>query len=161
MVDGFGVFDLSLANFVTVLGNPNVHLALANSLIACAGGTALAVAIGLAFPGSWCAPTRRAGASSRGEPDPAVRAAAGRRRRLVDPRLAEIPINTLMKWIGLDWRIDLYSMTGLIVVFGMYYAPYVYMFTASALRNMDPDLEEAAEIAGVGPSARCSPSPSR
>ena len=45
------MFDLSLANFVTVLGNPNVHLALANSLIACAGGTALAVAIGLAF--SW------------------------------------------------------------------------------------------------------------
>ena len=34
VVDGFGVFDLSLANFVTVLGNPNVHDALANSLIA-------------------------------------------------------------------------------------------------------------------------------
>ena len=60
-------------------------------------------------------------------------------------------LNTMMKWIGLDWRIDLYSMAGLIVVFGMYYAPYVYMFTASALRNMDPSLEEAAEIAGVGP----------
>src|SRR5262249_33173895 len=44
-----------------------------------------------------------------------------------------------------------YSMAGLIVVFGMYYAPYVYMFTAAALRNMDPNLEEAAEIAGVGP----------
>src|SRR5262249_20015997 len=60
-------------------------------------------------------------------------------------------INTLMGWAGIPWRIDLYSMTGLIVVFGMYYAPYVYMFTASALRNMDPSLEEAAEIAGVGP----------
>src|SRR5437899_3218538 len=51
VVDGFGVFDLSLANFVTVLGNPNDHGALANSLIACTGGTALAVVIGLAF--SW------------------------------------------------------------------------------------------------------------
>ena len=51
VVDGFGVFDLSLANFVSVLGNPNVHGALANSLIACTGGTALAVVIGLAF--SW------------------------------------------------------------------------------------------------------------
>src|SRR3954451_16741120 len=51
VVDGFGVFDLSLANFITVLGNPNVHLALANSLIVCGGGTALAVIIGLAF--SW------------------------------------------------------------------------------------------------------------
>jgi iron(III) transport system permease protein len=51
--------------------------------------------------------------------------------------------------MGLDLRIDLYSMTGLIVVFGMYYAPYVYMFTASALKNMDPSLEEAAEISGA------------
>ena len=51
VVDGFGVFDLSLKNFITVLANPNVHLALANSLIACGGGTALAVVIGLTF--SW------------------------------------------------------------------------------------------------------------
>ena len=34
-------------------------------------------------------------------------------------------------------------------VFGIYYAPYVYMFTSSALRNMDPSLEEAAEISGA------------
>ncbi|MFL5151452.1 MAG: hypothetical protein ACJ8C3_01180, partial [Microvirga sp.] len=35
VVDGFGVLNLSLANFITVLGNPNVHLALANSMVAC------------------------------------------------------------------------------------------------------------------------------
>ena len=55
----------------------------------------------------------------------------------------------MFKWIGLDWRVDFYSMWGLIFVFGIYYAPYVYMFTASALRNMDPSLEEAAEISGA------------
>src|SRR5262249_19730177 len=60
-------------------------------------------------------------------------------------------VNTMLKWAGIDWRLGVYSMTGLIVVFGMYYAPYVYMFTASALRNMDPSLEEAAEITGAGP----------
>src|SRR5256714_10327207 len=49
VVDGFGIYDLSLKNFITVLGNPNVHLALANSLIACGGGTLLAVIIGLTF----------------------------------------------------------------------------------------------------------------
>ena len=48
---GLRARNLSLANFITVLGNPNVHLALANSLIACGGGTALAVVIGLTF--SW------------------------------------------------------------------------------------------------------------
>ena len=52
----------------------------------------------------------------------------------------------MFKWIGLDWRVDFYSIWGLVFVFGIYYAPYVYMFTASALGNMDPSLEEAAEI---------------
>ena len=58
-------------------------------------------------------------------------------------------LNTMFKWAGLDWRFDFYSMWGLIFVFGIYYAPYVYMFTASALRNMDPSLEEAAEVSGA------------
>ena len=43
VVDGFGAFDLSLENFLAVLANPNVHLALMNSLVACTGGTVLAV----------------------------------------------------------------------------------------------------------------------
>ena len=153
VVDGFGVFDLSLDNFVSVLGNANVHHALANSLIACAGGTALAVAIGLAF--SWI--VVRTNTPCRG-----FLGAASLVPLFVPPLVAGVAwsilgspksglLNTMMKWMGLDWRIDLYSMAGLIVVFGMYYAPYVYMFTASALRNMDPSLEEAAEVAGVGP----------
>jgi iron(III) transport system permease protein len=153
VVDGFGVFDLSLANFITVLGNPNVHLALANSLIACTGGTALAVIIGLTF--SWI--VVRTNTPWRG-----FVAAASLIPLFVPPLVAGVAwsilgspksglINTMMGWAGLGWRIDLYSMAGLILVFGMYYAPYVYMFTASALRNMDPSLEEAAEIAGVSP----------
>ena len=153
VVDGFGVFDLSLDNFVSVLGNANVHHALANSLIACTGGTALAVAIGLAF--SWIVVRTNT-------PWKGFIGAASLVPLFVPPLVAGVAwsilgspksglLNTLMKWMGLDWRIDLYSMAGLIVVFGMYYAPYVYMFTASALRNMDPSLEEAAEVAGVGP----------
>src|SRR5438552_5580639 len=153
VVAGFGVFDLSLANFLPVLGNPNVHLALANALIACTGGTALAVVIGLAF--SWI--VVRTNTPWRG-----FVAAASLIPLFVPPLVAGVAwsilgsprsglINTMLAWAGLDWRIDLYSMTGLILVFGMYYAPYVYLFTASALRNMDPSLEEAAEIAGIGP----------
>src|SRR5712691_6396346 len=60
-------------------------------------------------------------------------------------------LNTFLKWANIQWHFNAYSMEGLIVIFGIYYAPYVYMFTASALRNMDPSLEEAAEISGVGP----------
>src|SRR5205807_5681085 len=58
-------------------------------------------------------------------------------------------INTVLAWLGADWRLNFYSMPGLIAIFGMYYAPYVYMFTSAALRNMDPSLEEAAEISGA------------
>ncbi|MBN8900658.1 MAG: iron ABC transporter permease, partial [Rhodospirillales bacterium] len=61
-------------------------------------------------------------------------------------------INLMLAKIGIPWRFDLYSMSGMIFVFGIYYAPYVYMFTAAALRNMDPSLEEAAEISGASPA---------
>ena len=160
VVDGFGVFDLSLDNFVTVLANPNVHEALLNSLIACAGGTAVAVVIGLSF--SWIVVRTNT-------PFKRFIAAVSMIPLFVPPLVAGVAwsilgspktglINTMFKWIGLDWRVDFYSMTGLIFVFGIYYAPYVYMFTASALRNMDPSLEEAAEVAGASAFRRCSPS---
>jgi iron(III) transport system permease protein len=51
VVDGIGLGRLSVANFLTVLANPNVGEALLNTLIACGGGTLIAVAIGLLF--SW------------------------------------------------------------------------------------------------------------
>ena len=153
VVDGFGIFDLSLANFTAVLGNPNVQLALANSLIACGGGTALAVIIGLTF--SWVVvrtntPCKRLIASASLLPlfvPPLVAAVAWSILGSPKSGLLNLPL----KAIGVDWRFNIYSMQGLIVIFGIYYAPYVYMFTSSALRNMDPALEEAAEISGATP----------
>jgi iron(III) transport system permease protein len=154
VVDGFGVFDLSLANFVTVLGNPNVHVALANSMIACGGGTALAVIIGLTF--SWV--VVRTDTPCKG-----FIAAVSLIPLFVPPLVAAVAwailaspksglLNTFLVSMGIDWKFNVYSMPGLIVIFGIYYAPYVYMFTASALRNMDPALEEAAAISGASAS---------
>lgn len=151
VVDGFGVFDLSFANFITVLGNPNVHVALANSLIACGGGTALAVIIGLTF--SWVVvrtntPCKRFIAAASMLPlfvPPLVAAVAW--SVLASPKSGLL--NTVLAAMGIDWRLNIYSMGGMIAIFGIYYAPYVYMFTASALRNMDPSLEEAAEVSGA------------
>jgi iron(III) transport system permease protein len=151
VVDGFGVFNISLTNFATVLANPNVHLALANSLIACGGGTALAVVIGLTF--SWV--VVRTNTPCKG-----FIAAVSMLPLFVPPLVAAVAwsilaspktglINTLLAGLGIDWRFNVYSMGGLIAIFGIYYAPYVYMFTASALRNMDPALEEAAEVTGA------------
>jgi iron(III) transport system permease protein len=151
VVDGIRLTDVSAANFITVLGNPNVHLAIVNSLVACAGGTALALLIGLAF--SWIVVRTNT-------PCKRLIATGGMIPLFVPPLVAAVAwgilgspktglLNTAMASVGIDWRINLYSMPGMIAVFGMYYAPYVYMFTASALRNMDPSLEEAAEISGA------------
>ena len=151
VVDGLSLGHLSIGNFLTVLSNPNVAEALFNTLIACGGGTAIAVVIGLLF--SWI--VVRTNTPFRG-----FIAAASILPLFAPPLVAGVAwsilgspktglINTIFKWVGLDWRVDFYSMWGLIFVFGIYYAPYVYMFTSSALRNMDPSLEEAAEISGA------------
>jgi len=151
VIDGFGKFNPSLEHFVTVLANENVHLAFLNALLACGGGAALAVVIGLAF--SWI--VVRTNTPFRG-----FIAGASMIPLFVPPLVAGVAwsilgspktglLNTSLKWMGIDFRFDFYSMSGLILVFGFYYAPYVYMFTASALRNMDPSLEEASEVSGA------------
>ncbi len=151
VVDGYKLESLSLDTFRTVLGNENVHAALLNSLVACGGGTAMAVVIGLAF--AWIV-------VRTDTPCKRLIAAAGMLPLFVPPLVGGVAwailgspktglLNIIMARMGLDFRVDLYSMAGMIFVFGMYYAPYVYMFTASALRNMDPSLEEAAEMSGA------------
>ncbi len=151
VVEGFSLAHLSPANFLTVLANPNVAEALANTLIACGGGTLIAVVIGLAF--SWIVVRTNT-------PFKGFIAAASILPLFAPPLVAGVAwailgspktglINTMFKWAHLDWHVDFYSLWGLMLVFGIYYAPYVYMFTSSALRNMDPSLEEAAEISGA------------
>ena len=151
VIDGFGKFSPSAKHFLEVLGNENVHLAFFNALAACGGGTILAVVIGLAF--SWIVVRTNT-------PFKGFIAGASMVPLFVPPLVAGVAwgilgspktglLNTALKWMGIDFRFDFYSMSGLILVFGMYYAPYVYMFTASALRNMDPSLEEASEVAGA------------
>lgn len=59
------------------------------------------------------------------------------------------PTNGLLKlWFGLP--INIYSLWGIIWVTGLYMAPYMYLFTSAALRNMDTSYEEASFMAGGG-----------
>ena len=151
VVEGISLRHLSIANFLVVLANPNVAEALVNTLIACGGGTADRGRDRAAF--SWIVVRTNT-------PFKGFIAAASILPLFAPPLVAGVAwailgspktglINTMFKWIGLDWRVDFYSLWGLVFVFGIYYAPYVYMFTSSALRNMDPSLEEAAEISGA------------
>ena len=154
VVEGVHLTDVSIGNFLTVATNQNVLVALGNSMIACGGGTLLAVVIGLAF--AWV--VVRTNTPCKG-----LIASTGMLPLFVPPLVAGVAwsilgspktglLNMLLAKAGIPWIFNLYSMPGMIFVFGIYYAPYVYMFTAAALRNMDPSLEEAAEISGASPT---------
>jgi iron(III) transport system permease protein len=145
--------SLSLANFLEVIANPTVQDAVRNTLVICFFGTLLALVIGVGFawivartntPAKWLIET--AGIMPLFVP-PLVGAVAW--SILGSPTTGLL--NAFLKEAGFEARIDLYSYPGMVAVFGMYYAPYVYLFVVSALRNMDPSLEEAAEIAGASP----------
>jgi len=59
------------------------------------------------------------------------------------------PTNGVLKlWFGIP--INVYSVAGIIWVTALYMAPYMYLFTAAALRNMDTTFEEASFMSGAG-----------
>src|SRR5258708_10737325 len=105
VVDGFSLRHLSITNFLTVLANPNVAEALFNTLIACGGGTMIAVAIGLLF--SWIVVRTNT-------PFKGFIAAASILPLFAPPLVAGVAwtilgspqtglINTAFKWIAPDW----------------------------------------------------------
>lgn len=59
-------------------------------------------------------------------------------------------INIFLRSMGFHSALNIYSIVGISFVFSVYYAPYVYLFVAAALRNMDATLEEAAAMSGAG-----------
>ncbi|MEO9189220.1 MAG: iron ABC transporter permease, partial [Acetobacteraceae bacterium] len=58
-------------------------------------------------------------------------------------------INVLLRSVGVGWAVNVYSVGGIAFVFAIYYCPYVVLFGAAALRNIDAALEEAACMAGA------------
>jgi iron(III) transport system permease protein len=46
---------------------------------------------------------------------------------------------------------DIYSMTGVIWVTGLFFYTYVYVACLAALERVDPSLEDAARVSGAGP----------
>ncbi len=62
-------------------------------------------------------------------------------------------------WINQAWAaiggpgtlFNVYSMQGLVLVTALYSFPYIFVFTADALDRVSTELEEAANILGMGP----------
>jgi iron(III) transport system permease protein len=59
-------------------------------------------------------------------------------------------LNVLMGSMGIGFRFDIRSLTGLVFVEGIYYAPYPFLLISTALALINPDLEEAALQHGAG-----------
>jgi iron(III) transport system permease protein len=144
---------LTLQNFQEVLGNPQVRTAALNSLVSCGFGTFFAVIIGVGL--SWI--VARTDTPLKGWVE-----TASIMPLFMPPLVAAVAwsyigspttglINMFFKEFGWEFRLNMYGMSGMIAVFAMYYAPYVYMFVSAALKNMDPALEEAAQMSGAGP----------
>lgn len=57
--------------------------------------------------------------------------------------------NVASNGIGIGQPFNIYGYLGIVWVMGIYIAPYVMMIVAGALRNMDPSLEEAGQVAGL------------
>ncbi len=144
---------MTLQNFQDVLANPIIRTAAVNSLVSCGLGTFFAVIIGVGL--SWI--VARTDTPMRGWVE-----TASIMPLFMPPLVAAVAwsyigspttglLNMFFKEFGWEFRLNLYSMSGMVAVFAMYYAPYVYMFVSAALKNMDPALEEAAQMSGAGP----------
>lgn len=144
---------LTLDNFRDIANSSLVRDAAVNSLVTCGIGTFFALVIGVGL--AWI--VARTDTPGKGWVEisaimplflpPMVAAVAWSYMGSPTTGL----LNVFFKQFGWDLRVNFYSLSGMIAVFAMYYAPYVYMFVSAALKNMDPSLEEAAQMSGAGP----------
>lgn len=142
-----GTFTLDNAIAIT---NPANATALGNSLIIGVGGTALAIVIGggLAWLSARTDVPGRAIVQIAGIMPLFVAALIGALAwaLLASPRTGYL--NLFFREMGIPLQLNIFSRTGMVFVFGLYYAPYAFLLMNSALSLVNPEYEEAAEVHG-------------
>jgi iron(III) transport system permease protein len=142
---------LTLGNYIGVLGSPNFWSLLGTTLLLASIGTVGAMLIGVWL--AWLAvrtdvPGRRMLEAVAITPmfiPPLIGAFAW--DILASPKSGVI--NIIARSLGIGQAVNAYSFAGIGFVFAIYYCPYVFLFVAASLRNMDAVLEEAARMAGA------------
>jgi iron(III) transport system permease protein len=148
----FNWSGLTFSNYAAVLSEQDFAALLGTTVTAALIGTAGALLIGTAL--AWLAvrtdvPARRLLEAVAIMPmfvPPLVGAFAW--DVLASPRSGII--NIVLRSMGMGVSVNIYSLGGIGFVFAIYYCPYVFLFMAAALRNMDASLEEAAAMCGAG-----------
>lgn len=75
---------------------------------------------------------------------------------LLDPRagLLNFALRDMLDGLGISLTrgpFNIYSMSGLVILTGVYTVPYVFLIVSAALQRIDPALEEASRSSGAGP----------
>jgi iron(III) transport system permease protein len=143
---------LSLANYERIFANRELLSAIITSLQVCLSATVLATVCGVTL--AWIVVRTDLPAARTLELLSIVPLALSPLIGAIAWSVLGSPqaglLNAFARSIGLPLTINMYSTGGIVFVMGTFYAPYVYMFVASTLRNMDPALEDAATISGMG-----------
>lgn len=152
LVTGPQGWTLSLSALTRVLGSSIYWVALFNTLAISLGATVIATGFGV--PLGWLFARSNVAGSAVLENlaqlpifiPPFVGAIAW--VLLGAPRIGLL--NVALRTMDLPQILDVYTHSGMAWVIGLYLAPYVMMIVAGALRSMDPSLEEAGRVAGLG-----------
>lgn len=146
-----GRLEATTSQLTGVLGNAGYWAALGNTVGVALGATVLACVIGLGL--AWIivrtnVPAKRWLEQFAVLPmfiPPFIGAFAW--LLMAAPRIGIFNLPFLAG--GLDAPFNVYTRVGMMWVMGIYLAPYVFLIVSSALRNMDPTLEEAAQVSGL------------
>ena len=156
LIQGFiiyehGSWQFTLGHITLVFSRWPYWAAMLNTVIIGLGATAIACAVGV--PMAWL--FARTNLPGRGLLEklatipifipPFVGAIAW--ILLAAPRIGTF--NLPFRASGIGEPFNVYTLTGIAWVIGIYLVPYVMMIVAAALRSMDPSLEEAAQVAGL------------
>lgn len=58
-------------------------------------------------------------------------------------------LNIMLAGLGIAWRLDVMSITGVTLVSALYLVPFVFLIATGVLRSINPDLEDASVISGA------------
>ncbi|MGH3756873.1 ABC transporter permease [Actinophytocola sp.] len=147
---GVGLQPLTLENYAAILSSGSLTATM-HSLVLGLGGTALAMVFGGGL--AWLA-------ARTDVPGKALVQLAGITSMFMSALVGSFAwsllaspnaglLNYVVEATGMSWRFDIYSLPGMILVFGTYYAPYTFLFVYSALVLVNPDVEDAARVHGA------------
>lgn len=152
---------LNVEGFVTIISDSGVLKVVGNTVVVAGSAGVLTLVVGAVF--AWI--NERTDATSAWSRDvlplipllvPQIAGVTGW-VMLLSPRAGLLNVQ-MRALFGFDQDsvipsgpLDIFTFTGLVLVMALYLVPYVYLIISAALRNLDPNLEEASRTNGAGP----------